>query len=178
VPGRFRQCFGLGLCLSQIMAEGGRGAAIRCDVSARHRQCFSFCLCLCPGLCLSQIMTSPVRPQLGGLVIPCFRLCLCPGLSQIMTSPVRPQLGGLVIPCFRLCLCPGLSQIMTSPVRPQLGGLVIPCFCLCLCCFVQPACLRTRMAVPSGTAIPALSSMCCSCSTEKSCLISKLHRGA
>ena len=148
MPGRFRQCLGFGLCLSQIMAEGGRGAAIRCAVSARHRQCFSFCLCLC--LCLYQIMTSPVRPQLGGLVIPCRSLCLC------------------------LCL----SQIMTSPVRPQLGGLVIPCFSLCLCCFVQPACLRTRMAVPSGTAIPALSYMCCSCSTEKSCLISKLHGGA
>jgi hypothetical protein len=93
VPGRFRQCFGFGLCLSQIMAEGGRGAAIRCDVSARHRQCFSFCLCLClcPGLCLSQIMTSPVRPQLGGLVIPCFGLCLC-CLCQPTASRTRVAL--------------------------------------------------------------------------------------
>ncbi len=126
--------------------------------------CRSLCLCLC----LSQILTSPVRPQLGGLVIPCRSLCLCLCLSQILTSSVRPQLGGLVIPCFCLCVCPGLclSQILTSSVRPQLGGLVIPCFGLCLCCFVQPACLRTRMAVPSGTAIPALSCICCSCSTE------------
>ena len=83
-----------------------------------------------------------------------------------ITSPTAVGRSG--VPCFGLCLCPGLclSQIMTSPVRPQLGGLVIPCFGMCLCCFVRPACLRTRMAVPSGTAIPALSCICCSCSTE------------
>jgi hypothetical protein len=100
---------------------------------------------------LSQIKTSPVRPQLGGLVIPCFSLCLCLCLclSQIKTSPVRPQLGGLVIPCFSLCLCLCLclSQIKTSPVRPQLGGLVIPCFGLCLCCLCQPTASRTRVAL-------------------------------
>ena len=89
VSGRFRQCFGL--CLSQIMAEGGCGAAIRSDVSARHRQCFSFSLCLCPVLCLSQIMTSSVRPQLGGLVIPCFCLCLC-CLCQPTASRTRVAL--------------------------------------------------------------------------------------
>ena len=73
------------------MAEGGCGAAIRSDVSARHRQCFSFSLCLCPVLCLSQIMTSSVRPQLGGLVIPCFCLCLC-CLSQPTASRTRVAL--------------------------------------------------------------------------------------
>jgi hypothetical protein len=41
--------------------EVGRGAAIRCDVSDRLRQCFS----LCSGLCLSQIKTSSVTTVFG-----------------------------------------------------------------------------------------------------------------
>ncbi len=45
--------------------EVGRGAAIRCDVSDRLRQCFSLCLCLCSGLCLSQIKTSSVTTVFG-----------------------------------------------------------------------------------------------------------------